>query len=74
MNIDKPQMPSQIIKKTDVLKFTRPDATVSASKETNVMHHDGEHVTLPGANRLSGKGKAGSMVGIFSDIKNMGNQ
>lgn len=70
MNIDKPQMPNTLIKRETGFKVTTPNSQVSGLKETNVMHHDGQHVTLPGSNKLSGKGKASEVAATLGRIKN----
>jgi hypothetical protein len=69
MALDTPQFPNSVSKKTTNVKITRPGAEVGISTERSTLHHDGQHVSVQGPARMSGKGTAKELGHVFKAIR-----
>lgn len=69
MALNNPQFPNSASKSTTNVKITRPGAEVGFSTERATLHHDGQHFSVKGPARMSGKGTAKELGPIFKAIK-----
>jgi len=69
MNRNSGQFPDSAIHDKQSVKITRPESEVTFSKEKAVLHHEGQHVEVPGPSKVSGKGKASDVAKVLGAIK-----